>query len=108
MNKGALSLISLAEELETTIQNTIPKASSLNKYGGTLFTLKPEEKEGQFCGVFVYQQHVQLIFSQGAMLNDSKKLLSGSGKVRRYINFKSIDDVNQKELEKLLVQASKL
>ena len=108
MSEDAISFISLAEELETYIQNVIPKSKRVEKYGGTLFTLKPEEKEGQFCGVFVYKTHVQISFSKGAQITDAKKLLSGSGKLRRHINIKKMDDVNNRDLKKLLIQASKL
>lgn len=108
MNEDALSLMSLAEELETYIQDVIPKSTRVSKYGGTLFTLKPEEKEGQFCGVFIYKTYVQISFSKGAHIADAKKILSGSGKLRRHINIKKMEDVNDKDLKKLLVQASKL
>lgn len=108
MNENAISLMSLAEELETYIQDVIPKSSRISKYGGVLFTLKPDEKEGQFCGVFIYNTHVQISFSKGAHIADAKNLLSGSGKSRRHINFKTREDVNDKDLKKLLVQASKL
>ena len=108
MVEDAIRLMSLGEELESFIQRVIPKSTLVRKYGGTLFTLKPEEKEGQFCGVFVYKTHVQISFSKGVHIKDTKKLLSGSGKLRRHINFKSMDDVNEKELKPLLLQASKL
>jgi len=108
MSNDVLSLVALAEEIETLIRGTIPKCVGVNKYGGTLFTLKPEEKEGQFCGVFIYKKHVQISFSKGANLTDPRNLLLGSGKLRRHINFKSIDDVEEKDLENLLISASKL
>lgn len=108
MNDDAINLVSLAEELEAFIQITVPGASPVLKYGGTLFTLHPEQKEGQFCGVFMYKQHVQLSFSKGAQLNDPLKLLSGSGKLRRHINLRSFDDVDCAGVEDLLVLASQL
>jgi len=108
MNTDALGLVVLAEELEAFIQNTVPGCHTVSKYGGTLFTLKPAEKEGQFCGVFIYKQHVQISFSKGAKISDPDKILSGSGKLRRHINFKSIEDVAEKDLEKLLIDSSKL
>ena len=108
MNESAISLMSLAEELEAFIQHVVPKSTPVRKYGGRLFTLRPEEKEGQFCGVFIYQKHVQISFSRGAELTDSRNILSGSGKLRRHINFKSMDDVSEENLRNLLLQASKL
>lgn len=103
-----LNLVALANELEALISTVVPAAKTVSKYGGTLFTLKPEEKEGQFCGVFVYKEHVQLSFSRGSELADPQKLLSGSGKHRRHINFVKPDQIMFSALEKLLTQASEL
>jgi len=108
MNDTAIELIALADELEAFIRSVIPKATTVSKYGGKLFTLKPEEKEGQFCGVFIYKAHVQISFSKGAHISDENKLLLGSGKLRRHINFRSIDDVSDNDLRKLLERASRL
>jgi len=108
MKESVISLMSLAEELEKFVQDSVPKSTRVSKYGGTLFTVKPEEKEGQFCGVFIFKNHVQVSFSKGAQLADAKNILSGSGKLRRHINIKTMDDVSSKDLKKLLVQASKL
>ena len=104
----AIELIALADELEAFIRSVIPKATTVSKYGGKLFTLKPEEKEGQFCGVFIYKAHVQISFSKGAHISDENKLLLGSGQLRRHINFRSIDDVSDNDLRKLLERASRL
>jgi len=108
MNDTAIELIALADELEAFIRSVIPNATTVSKYGGKLFTLKPEEKEGQFCGVFIYKAHVQISFSKGAHISDENKLLLGSGKLRRHINFRSIDDVSDNDLRKLLERASRL
>lgn len=108
METNALDLISIANELEAFIQNTVPDAVTVSKYGGTLFTLKPEEKEGQFCGVFTYAKHVQLSFSLGAQLDDPKRFLLGSGKFRRHINVKNKEEINFEYFNYLLSQASQL
>ena len=106
VNTDVLDLVALADQLELFIQEVIPDAKSVTKYGGTLFTLRPEEKEGQFCGVFIYRQHVQMSFSHGAALEDKMKLLKGSGKRRRHINYSSAEEVDFNALEKLLIQSS--
>jgi len=108
MSDDVLNFVALAGELEAFIQSTIPESETVSKYGGTLFTLKPDEKEGQLCGVFIYKQHAQISFSKGALLDDPKKLLQGSGKLRRHINFKSMNDVDSDDLKELLIQSSKL
>jgi hypothetical protein len=103
-----LELIALANELETFIQHCVPDSSRVSKYGGTLFTLKPEEKEGQFCGVFVYSAHVQLSISNGPKLKDERKMLSGTGKHRRHINFKSTEEIDYPYIKDLICQASRI
>ena len=101
-------LIALANEVESLVIANVPDASAYSKYGGKLFTLKPTEKEGQFCGVYIYKSHVRLSFSNGASLADPAKLLEGNGKLRRHINIKSISDINVKQLGKLIKQSSQL
>jgi len=108
MNDNIINILSLASELEEFIQQVIPKAQTVQKYGGTLFTLKPEEKEGQFCGVFAHKNHVQISFSKGAELIDPKGMLLGSGKFRRHVNIASSEEDKFNDLEDLLKQASAL
>ena len=108
MESKTLDLVAIANELEAFIQSCIPEASTRGKYGGTLFTLKPEEKEGQFCGVFVYANHVQLSFSQGTKLQDPRKLLCGNGKFRRHLNFKSGDEIDFPYIQDLICQSARL
>lgn len=108
MSDKTLMLVALGNELEAYIQEIIPESSSLSKYGGTLFTLKPDEKEGQFCGVFLYSEHVQISFSKGARLSDPQKLLKGSGKHRRHINFEELGEIDFDYLKEILMQSSKL
>lgn len=108
MIDNVLAMTALADELEAFIVETIPNTEIVPKYGGKLFTLRPDEKEGQYCGIFIYTKHVQISFSNGARIEDPKRLLLGSGEFRRHINFSSADQVNFEELKKLLEQASRL
>ncbi len=103
-----IQLSALADEIDELVRHTIKKASTVSKYGGTLYTLKPEEKEGQFCGLFIYKEHVQLVFSQGAILKDADGALEGNGKHRRHINFSVATDIKRPVLVKLIKQAAKL
>ncbi|MGB7344117.1 MAG: DUF1801 domain-containing protein [Pirellulaceae bacterium] len=94
--------------LDSLVMAAVPKASKVAKYGGTLYTLKPKEKEGQFCGVFPYKAHVQLSFAQGASLDDPDGLLEGGGKFRRHLTYKSMDDVDAKVVKRFCKASSKL
>ena len=93
------------ESLDQIIRQSAPKAVTLPKYGGTLYTLKPNEKEGQFCGIFPYKDHVQLAFSNGTALKDPKRVLAGTGKFRRHINFASLQEVDLETLAELVDNA---
>jgi len=96
----------LTAMLHKLILRAVPHAQTLSKYGGVLYTLKPDEKEGQFCGVFVLKAHVQRSFSNGATLDDPDGVLSGSGKYRRHLSFKTPDDVQPQVVTRLLKQAA--
>lgn len=96
----------LKQVLDDIIRRTVPRAETVPKYGGVLYTLKPEEKEGQFCGVFPYKDHVQLAFSNGTELSDPQNVLTGTGKMRRHINFSKPEDVDINIVSGLLRQAA--
>src|SRR6056297_1374232 len=98
----------LSNLLDSLVIAAVPKSTKVAKYGGTLYTLKPDEKEGQFCGVFPYKAHVQLSFAQGASLDDADGLLEGGGKFRRHLTCKSFDDVDAKVVKRFVKAASKL
>ncbi len=92
--------------LQQLILNSVADVSATSKYGGTVFTLNPEIKESQFCGVFLYASHVQLSFSRGASLDDPNKILLGQGKYRRHINFKTLDRIDSNYLSWLIIQSA--
>lgn len=95
----------IIERLDNIIRRSAPEAVSQSKYGGTLYTLKPDEKEGHFCGVFPYTNHVQLAFSNGTALKDTKQVLTGTGKFRRHINFAAPREIEPEILAELLGNA---
>ena len=98
----------LIELLDSLLMAAVPKLTKVAKYGGTLYTLKPDEKEGQFCGIFPYNAHVQLSFAQGASLDDPDGLLEGAGKFRRHLTYKSLDDVDAKVVKRFVRASTKV
>ena len=98
----------IVDKLSSMILKAVPKAQVVEKYGGTLYTLKPQEKESQFCGIFQFKNHVQLAFSQGALLKDPKIQLEGSGKHRRHISIQEGQEIDEAALNKLVKEAAKL
>jgi len=51
-----------------------------------------------FCGVFAYKEHVSVEFSHGARIVDPEGFLEGSGKGRRHIKLRCVDDITAKKL----------
>lgn len=98
----------LIQRLDSLVMAAIPKATKVPKYGGTLYTLKPEEKEGQFCGLFAYKEHVKLSFAQGTSIEDPDGLLEGGGKFRRHLTFNGSDGVDVKVVKRFVKAAAKL
>lgn len=98
----------IIERLDHLIRQSAPDVQTVAKYGGTLYTLRPNEKEGQFCGVFPYKDHVQLAFSNGTALSDPKQLLTGTGKLRRHVNVSALDQIDPDGLTELLDNAVQL
>ena len=105
MKNSVLDLVAIANELESFLLMTVSNVETVQKYGGTLFTLKPDESEGQFCGIFIYKKHVQISFSNGAQLNDPIGLLKGNGKHRRHLNYTLLNQIDYEQLEPLVMQA---
>jgi hypothetical protein len=95
----------VAQMLDELISRVAPRAATVPKYGGTLYTLKPDERDGAFCGIFGYRNHVQLAFAHGTRLNDPASVLLGGGRYRRHINFSSPDEIDPKVLLPLLKQS---
>lgn len=98
----------LIELIDSLVMAAVPNASKVQKYGGTLYTLRPDEKEGQFCGIFAQKAHVHLAFSQGASLDDPDGVLLGGGKYRRHLNFYSLDEVDAKTVKRFCKASTKL
>lgn len=96
----------IIERLDQIIRLSAPDVVTVPKYGGTLYTLKPDEKEGQFCGIFPYKDHVQLAFSNGTALKDPKRVLAGAGKCRRHINFSDRQEIDPEVLAELIDNAA--
>ena len=98
----------ITERLDRIIRQVVPEVSTVPKYGGTLYTLRPDLKEGQFCGIFPYKAHVQLAFSLGTSLHDPQGVLKGTGKLRRHVNFTDPHAIDAGAIAALITGAVRL
>lgn len=58
-----------------------------------------------FCYLYVAKNYVTLGFEKGASLDDPSKLLKGTGKEMRHVTFKTLDEVNKPEINRLIEEA---
>ena len=59
------------------------------------------------CTIIPSRKGIKLGFYKGSELPDPKKLLTGSGKVHRYVEIKSENDVKDPAIKKLIDEALK-
>jgi len=60
-----------------------------------------------FCYIAPYEKHVNLGFNYGADLDDPHELLEGGGKLLRHIKIRSLDELDNPAIRKLIEDASK-
>jgi hypothetical protein len=83
----------IVEAVRALVRQSFDVVDEEVKYGGILFS-----SGVQFCGVFAYKQHVSVEFGEGASIDDVFGHLEGSGKGRRHLKLRSVDDIKSKKL----------
>jgi len=66
------------------------------------------DSNGPLGCFMVGREHVTFAFLRGAALPDPEKLLEGTGKGVRHVKLRSVADVKQPGVKKLVVEAAKL
>ena len=59
------------------------------------------------CTIIPSKKGIKLGFYKGSELPDPKKLLTGSGKVHRYVEIRSEDDIKNTGIKRLVAEALK-
>ncbi|MEO0996369.1 MAG: DUF1801 domain-containing protein [Pseudomonadota bacterium] len=95
----------ITRRLDEMIAAICPTAGRRPMYGGIVFEKDPGVPGTMVCGHFIYKAHVGLEFSKGNQLRDPQSLLAGSGKYRRHVKLRSIDDIDDKCVRDFLRQA---
>lgn len=91
--------------VKAIINQIAPSVLYVPKYGGEVFCPNADDDKLFVGGIFVNKAHVSLEFSEGAAFEDSAGHLEGSGKHRRHLKLRSVEDVYVKDTEKFLKQA---
>jgi hypothetical protein len=94
--------LAITQILDQMIREDFPDVTFHPKYGGTVCRRPCDPPTSQFCGFFVYQNHVALVLSFGARLPDPDRQLEGGGKLRRQIALRHVSDIEDKNCRHFL------
>jgi len=92
----------ILQKLREIVFANYPKTIEKIKYGGIVFSLDKD-----FGGIFTNQKHVSFEFSEGFKMKDPNKILEGKGKFRRHLKISSLADIEDKNVDYFVRQASK-
>jgi len=90
----------LVQRIRQTVLDVVPDVSERVMYGGIMFSAPVD-----FCGVFSSSKHVSIEFSRGSSLSDDCDVLEGTGKLRRHIKVRVLDDLETKHVRDYVAQA---
>lgn len=103
MEKAEFSVIEGA--IKQIVDEIAPDARYVSKYGGEVIVPDADDDKHFVGGIFSYNEHVSLEFSEGASFDDPDGLLEGKGKNRRHLKFQTLKDVEDKDVRSFLKQA---
>jgi hypothetical protein len=90
----------ILQKLRGIVFKIYPKTNERMMYGGIMFSL-----EEDYSGIFVRKNHVSFEFINGFTMNDQKKLLEGTGKFRRHLKIRSLEDIKNKKVDFFVKQS---
>ncbi|MCX8080613.1 MAG: DUF1801 domain-containing protein [Bacteroidia bacterium] len=91
---------------ELTKKVMLPEKKMWIDHADKMITFGTEKNmKGEICYIKPLKDSVNLGFFHGAKLNDSKKLLQGTGKMLGHIKFKNKQDIDIHAVKELLTTA---
>ena len=91
----------ILEELRKIVHNHFPQVTERMMYGGIMLF----DGDQDFGGLFAYKNHVSFEYGAGSTFHDPENFLEGNGKFRRHLKIKSLDDIENKDVNGFVVQA---
>lgn len=95
----------ILDALERMIAEAAPESSLRAMYGGSMIELEPGNAKSRVGGFFASKNHVSMEFSLGAVFDDPKGLLEGTGKQRRHLKLQGTGDITAKGCRGFMDQA---
>lgn len=100
-------IIKLYSEIREFILDLYPDCNELIYHTHALtsvFSIS-EKLSDAFCMLPIYNNHLNLGFNKGTLLQDANNLLTGTGKLIRHIDIKNASDYNNPKVKVLIKQA---
>lgn len=97
----------LAHEVRRVVQEVDPNAVEVVRLGDRAATygVGPQKMKEGYAYIIPHKNWVNLGFYQGALLDDPKGLMEGTGKKLRHIKIRSVEEADKKEIRQLLDRA---
>lgn len=95
----------IVEQLNEMIINLTPDATLRSMYGGTVIELKKDVPKSRVGGIYAYADYVTLEFAKGVTFDDPNSVLEGSGRLRRHVKLRDMEDIRTKCCDSFLQQA---
>jgi hypothetical protein len=99
----------LAERAKALIQDMYPQVVEVAWTRQRIigYGVGPRKMSEQFCYISLQKSHINLGFYYGAELPDPDRLLEGTGELMRHIKIRSVEQLEDNALRKLVEAASK-
>jgi hypothetical protein len=94
----------IVAKLRAVILKTAPGVQEKANRGWRNISYR-DAQVGYFCGIFPFEDHVDLIFEFGILLPDPNGILLGDAKQVRYLRFYAVEEINESEIKSLLLAA---
>ena len=104
LNSFSPPIRDIADRLREIILEFAPDVSEKANRGWRSISFR-DLKVGYFCGIFPFEEHVDLIFEFGALLPDPEGILLGDTKQVRYLRFHEPEDIQNEVVEHYLKAA---
>jgi hypothetical protein len=97
-------IVNTVERVRGLIHQVAPDVNEKANRGWRSISYR-DPRVGYFCGIFPFEDHVDLIFEFGSLLDDPDGVLSGDAKQTRYIRFHEPKDIQDDTVKRFLKTA---
>ena len=93
-----------AKRCRQLILQVVPGVTEIANQGWRSISYR-DAQVGYFCGIFLFENHVDLIFEFGALLDDPDRALQGDTRQTRYLRFHDPGDIDDDPMKFFLQSA---